>query len=136
MKLLSGEKRVADILRSIKELLEFSSDNTADAMFMIYEHNKYFTELALSNVLKYNKNITHAFSLFMLYGESYPKSLKELVINGNDILPYVDNNGILIGRTLRMLMMKIYKDEINNEKEILLEEAKKFIKNELINIES
>ena len=56
-------------------------------------------------------------------GECY--NLRMLAINGSDLLHIGLNTGEEIGGTLRSLLEKVIRDELTNEKEILVAEAKK-----------
>jgi len=130
MKTLCGEKIISDRLRSMKVLYETETTHLPQLMYTIFEHNKHFTEFAKSRVLKENNGISTAFFNFVMY-PTYPKSLKELKINGNDILPLVDNDGKKVGYILKKLIAKIYNNEVRNDEEYLLERAKLMIKEEL-----
>lgn len=55
-------------------------------------------------------------------------SLSTLAVNGKDIIHLGVQNGELIGKVLSKLLDKVIKDELNNEKQQLLEFAKHYIK--------
>lgn len=51
-------------------------------------------------------------------------SLKDLAVNGHDLLGLGINNGTEIGRILKLLLEGVIEEAYNNEKEILIEKAK------------
>lgn len=63
------------------------------------------------------KNIKNACN--ELLDNKYPKTITELQINGNDLMK-IGLNGKDIGSTLKTLLLKIYADKINNNKNELI----------------
>lgn len=59
-----------------------------------------------------------------LKSTKYPLTLKELQVNGNDLLQ-IGLKGKEIGESLNLLLLKVYSDQIENKKEILLNSIKK-----------
>ena len=54
-------------------------------------------------------------------------SLKSLAVNGNDLIGIGYKPGVILGQTLSILLQKVIDGEIENKKEVLLEEAKRRI---------
>ncbi len=60
-----------------------------------------------------------------------PFSLKDLAINGNDIISqFALSPGPIIGKVLNYLLEKVLDDPSFNQKELLLKEASEFLKKE------
>jgi len=55
-------------------------------------------------------------------------SLKDLAVNGNDLIGLGIENGVEIGRILKQLLAGVIEEAYQNEKDILIEKAKEMHK--------
>ncbi len=64
-----------------------------------------------------------------IYEESWRITLKDLKVNGNDIIKIVGKPGPLVWQILNKLLELVLEEQIENKKEILLEKAKELATN-------
>lgn len=123
--------------REIKALdLAFDSDVTTPLKARSIAHNMYIiSPLSLKSKI-IPEQLENAAN--ELLGGKYPKTTSELAVNGNDLMS-IGLVGKEIGDVQRMLLLKVYGDKVQNNKEDLLNLARKNkpitedIKNDTVN---
>jgi hypothetical protein len=115
---LKNLKGDIDTNKEIKALqIAFNGDSETPVKARSVVHNMYLVspKSLRSQILPYSlKNAAQE----LLYGK-YPKTTNELAVNGNDLIQS-GLKGKEIGDALKMMLIKIYADKINNNKEELL----------------
>ncbi|MBQ3331200.1 MAG: CCA tRNA nucleotidyltransferase [Ruminococcus sp.] len=89
----------------------------------ILAQSPYMREEKLSNLTAVSEELNR----IITSGECY--SLRQLSVNGSDLLHLGMSSGIQIGQTLDQLLDKVIEGELPNEKELLLDRAKIMIDN-------
>lgn len=63
---------------------------------------------------------------YEIYNNNEPVSIKDLMVNGNDMINLGITKGKDIGETLKYLLGKVLEDPVNNDREILLNFAEQY----------
>jgi tRNA nucleotidyltransferase/poly(A) polymerase len=91
----------------------------SEMMFIFFKVFKMSNDVFISYILP--STLVHTKYLMESKPSIYPRYLRDLAINGNDLLGIVKD--ACIGKTLELLLKGIYEDRLNNVKEELLAEV-------------
>lgn len=112
---LSGDAKTESVLKSIYEIVNEPIMRTIDsveAMKIIFDHNKNFKRLCLSNILNSNRSFSSAFHNFLM--EGYPITYNDLNISGDFLLDKTEPKNI--GVIKKKLLYEVFEDKIINER--------------------
>lgn len=114
--------------RQLKRLLEKIGESRTEKLFKIFRadimaQSEYEKQKKLSLVDLAEKDFHNIIENEQCF------SLKQLAVNGSDMIAVGIKNGRLIGDTLRKLLDMVINDEIENDRTLLLEKAKEIAGN-------
>jgi tRNA nucleotidyltransferase/poly(A) polymerase len=112
---LKGDIPTMKKITALDRAWSFPADSPAKARSLAHNMYMHSPESINSNIIP--PNVKKAAG--ELNSGLYPKSLKELAINGNDLMQ-LGLKGKEVGDTLKSLLIRVYGDKVKNNKEDLL----------------
>jgi tRNA nucleotidyltransferase/poly(A) polymerase len=124
--LLNGDN---DMYNKIKGLEEIFYTSKTNPVHIVSEALKFNPEIGLNNLIsdKYLSNSDKfKYAYFQFVCNYWPKSVKDLAIDGNDLIQ-LGYSGKEIGQTLQDLLIRVYNNEIKNDRGELLKTLKTLV---------
>lgn len=112
---LKGDINTAKEIKAIDYVFKNESDNKIKNRLVVSN------ALLISPIIKNSKILSHNIltTISEITSNRYPIGLKELKINGNDLIN-LGIKGDIIGKTLNRVLLMIYSDKLQNNKEDIL----------------